>query len=124
MIVNRLATLVLIGTSLLSNAVFAKETLTDPTMPANYSTKSVKHLAQEAPSNKSQIELKLNSTIISPYQKIAVINGKQLKVGEEISGATITQISHQHVVLNYEGKEVELLLQSSFISQVNAAKQK
>jgi hypothetical protein len=45
-------------------------------------------------------------------------------VGEEINGAEIIQISHQHVVLKYKNKKINLLVPRSFISEVNAARTK
>jgi hypothetical protein len=109
--------------TLLTCSVSAENKLADPTMPANYKQKTFSTPLTNN-TDSTQYEWVLNTTIVSPYQKIAVINGRQFKVGEEVQGAKIIQIAHQRVLLDFKGKKIELLLQRSFISQVNAAKRK
>jgi len=99
---------------------WAVEQISDPTMPAHYKVNSVSNS-----SNKSIVpahyEWVLNSTIISPHLKVAIINGKQLKIGDEINGAILKQIGHQEVSLRYEEQTITLLLHHSFISQIKSS---
>jgi len=97
----------------------AAEQLPDPTMPAHY------HQARPNVTSPAQVDVApvsfdwlLNSTLISPYQKIAIINGQHLKINEKIDGATIKRITHQHVDLDYQGQIITLSLHQSFISQI------
>lgn len=123
MMINRYS-LLTICLSLFSSGVFADDLVGDPTMPAHYKSSQSKTIGESKQLTSTPFEWRLNTTIISPYQKIAVINGKQFKVGDKINGATIERILHQHVILNYQGKKIDLSLQSSFISQINASSHK
>lgn len=124
MIMFRSKFIIILSITLFSNALFAVEKLADPTLPANYKQHTYIASAEQEISTAMPYEWVLNTTIVSPYQKIAIINGQQLKVGEEINGAKIILISHQHVVLSFNNKKIDLLLQRSFISEVNAARTK
>lgn len=121
MIMSHLRLSLLITASLFTNTLSAAEKLADPTMPADYK-KQLYAPVQQSTATTIPYEWVLNSTIVSPYQKIAIINGKQFKVGEEFKGATIAHIDHQRVTLNYKNEKVELSLQRSFISEVRAAR--
>ncbi|PHS68521.1 MAG: hypothetical protein COB23_09130 [Methylophaga sp.] len=94
--------------------------LADPTMPAGYQSASQSTNNADFVANAPQgLQLQLNSTLIDPHQKIAIINGKQLNVGDEIEGAKVTSIGHQIVRLNYQGKTITITLQRSFISNIH-----
>ena len=102
--------------------VMASEQIPDPTMPAHYqnvrpsaSTTSLEVTDTQQP---VLFDWVLNSTLISPYQKIAIINGQHLKVNDQIDGATIKRITHQQVILDYDGQSITLSLHQSFISQI------
>ena len=124
MIVSRSNSIIMLSITLFSNTLFAVEKLADSTIPANYKQYSYTAPVEQEITTAMPYEWVLNTTIVSPYQKIAIINGLQLKVGEEINGAEIIQISHQHVVLKYKNKKINLLVPRSFISEVNAARTK
>jgi hypothetical protein len=102
------------------NSVIAEPLLIDPTRPAGYKTavenKKVVKSAQPEPA-----KWELKTTLIDPYQKIAVINDKQLKVGEIINGAELLEIGHHHVKLRYQGEFIILdITHSTFIGQIKA----
>lgn len=44
-------------------------------------------------------ELVLQTTIVSAHRRVAVINGRTLRVGDKIAGATVTEIRPFEVVL-------------------------
>lgn len=112
--------LILIFASVFSVHCLAAEQISDPTMPPSYRENQVVDTPDQSLIAK-QYEWTLNSTIISPYLKIAIINGKQLEVGEEINNATVKHIGHQQVNLSYQDKIITLSLHQSFISQIKTA---
>jgi len=93
------------------------EKLIDPTKPEGYLAPVTQTEAQQ----KSVAVRKwvLNTTLVSPYQKIAMINGKRLQVGDEIHGAEVINIDHQKADLRLDGKVFTIKLYNSFISKVN-----
>ena len=90
--------------------------LVDPTRPASYHAQSP--VQQQVPAPTTHREWTLNTTIISSYQKLAMINGKRLAIGDDINEATLLDIDHQKVKLRYEGKVITLTLYNSFISEI------
>jgi len=105
--------------ALFSFNCWAAEQISDPTMPAHYKVNRVSNGTNEA-IVPAQYEWVLNSTLISPHLEVAIINGKQLKIGDEINGAILKKIDHQKVTLQYEKETITLLLHHSFISQINS----
>ena len=98
----------------------ASEQLPDPTMPTYYheTRPTITTSVEDIDSPSISFDWVLNSTLISPYQKVAIINGQHLKLNEEIDGATIKRITHQQVDLDYQGQIITLSLHRSFISQI------
>jgi len=113
--------------ALLSFSCVAQQ-LTDPTMPANYSpAKSISTVetAQHVNANTdtdTDTKLRLNSTIVASNHKVAIINGVQFKVGDEVSdGSVVQSITHQQVkLLQKGGGIITLSLQKSFISNMKS----
>ncbi len=99
---------------------WATEQISDPTMPAHYKSTMVVSTSGSI-LLPEHYEWVLNSTIISPSLKIAIINGRQLKLGESINGAILKNIKHQEVILDYQGETITLLLHHSFISQIKSS---
>jgi hypothetical protein len=54
--------------------------------------------------------LKLTSILYSSNRKIAIIDEKMLKVGEDVNGARLISIEKGHVHLSKNGKTIKLLL--------------
>jgi hypothetical protein len=101
------------------NSVVAAPLLVDPTRPANYKAtteeKKVVKTAVKSPT------WELKTTLIDPYQKIAIINDQQLKIGEIINGAELIEIGHHHAKLRHQGEFIILdLKHSTFIGQIKA----
>lgn len=90
--------------------------LVDPTMPERYKA-NINATSSQTPEG-SRYEWVLNSTLISSRQQLAIINGVQLAIGEEINGAILKQINHQQVMLSYQNELITLSLHKSFISQI------
>jgi len=110
---------IVIFLALVSVNCWAVEQISDPTMPAHYKVNRASNTSNK-PIVPAHYEWVLNSTMISPHLKIAIINGKQLKVGDEINGAIIKKIDHQKVSLHYNEETITLLLHHSFISQIKS----
>ena len=100
--------LVLIAISPLSIEIYAdtasnaNKRMRDPTMPLLYQTKK-----------KATISLKLQAIFERESGREAVINGKQIKVGDAIGGAKITGISKDKVFYVIDGKNKSLALRAS-----------
>ncbi len=52
----------------------------------------------------------VQSILISPERRIAVVNGKSLAVGDSIGNATVTAIEPYVVTIEHQGKQTQLLL--------------
>lgn len=94
--------------------------LVDPTRPVGYVAPVVQNEAQPAKTNSGR-QWTLNTTLVSPYQKIAMINGKRLEVGDSINQAVVIAIDHQKVDLQHEsdGSVFTIKSHNSFISKIN-----
>lgn len=53
---------------------------------------------------------RLESVLISDRRRVAVINGRAVRVGDRVDGALVTAISPGSVTLNAEGGTLELTL--------------
>ncbi|MDQ7072789.1 MAG: hypothetical protein Q9N32_03810 [Gammaproteobacteria bacterium] len=101
----------------------AAEQLIDPTRPPNYisPTRSVlsDETMQQVAINTDTIFV-LNSTIVAPNYKIAIINDVQFKVGDKLSdGSIIKSIDYQQVkLLQHDGDPVTLSISKPFISEL------
>jgi len=93
----------IVGSLLLSLATAsAAETLADPMRPPSArlyerSKKSVQHYY-------------LSSILISPAHRSAIINGKQVSIGDRIGSARVTRIQGNQVTINIAGKSRILTL--------------
>jgi len=85
--------------SLFTHEVMA---LSDPTRPGAY-------VAQDAASKPSEI-LRLESVLIARDRRVAVINGKTCRVGDNINGARLVAINADGAELVRDGNRVVLPL--------------
>lgn len=85
-------------------AAAVAETLPDPTRPMDFvgSTKRAVPAAPAAPV--------LQSTVVSPDRKVAVISGKRVRIGDTYNGAVVTDITPYEVRMNRGGRETSLRL--------------
>lgn len=97
----RLALLFLSGVALLAGSAAAQQALPDPTRPAVGASQP--GAAEESPGGPQ-----LQSILISPKRKLAVINGQTLHVGDSFGNAVVVKISAQEVVLK-SGAELQVL---------------
>jgi MSHA biogenesis protein MshK len=88
--------------SLLISAAYA-ESLQDPTRPPDSLTTGLAGNAVAQPSGPV-----LQSVLISPARKVAVISGQTVKLGEKYGKSVVVGISENEVVLQ-NGKELQTL---------------
>jgi hypothetical protein len=99
--------------------------LTDPTRPSNYSPPTSSVLSgetmQQIAINTDTIFV-LNSTVVAPNYKIAIINDVQFKIGDELSdGSIIKSINYQQVkLLQHDGDLVTLSISKPFINDLKS----
>jgi len=110
---------IVISVFLLQVGVAAAQ-LIDPTRPAHYQEHNGGIIADILPDDPDSPIWVLNTTLIDPYQKIAIINGQQLVIGDEINEAELVEISHQYVKLRFQGELITIDLHRSFISQIKS----
>lgn len=92
------ATLLVLGQWL--EAANALAALADPTRPASFGTRSRASAPKRGPV--------LQSTLVSPSRRIAIINGRTYGLGARVSGAVITEIRPYEVTLKRNGREIQL----------------
>jgi MSHA biogenesis protein MshK len=98
-----LAALALAGTA------SAQAALGDPTRPPNIPPGAVA-VGQEAPGADAASLPRLQSVLISPSRRVAVIDGRTVALGGNIGGATLVQIAETHVTLRTGGETTVLEL--------------
>ncbi len=79
------------------------ELLRDPTRP----------YTPRPPVIKSVASFSVSAVFISKDRRIAIVNGQRVTEGDQINGATVTEILPDQVLLNVHGKKVTALLQTA-----------
>lgn len=59
-----------------------------------------------AESASEPVGYRLSSVLVSPYRRVAVINGRVCRVGDRVAGAEVLAIEREWVRLRVGGKEV------------------
>lgn len=77
------------------------DSLADPTRPSSRGA---------AMTSVSRGGLVLQSTLVSPRQRVAIISGQRLSVGDAIQGATVTNIQPFQVTVQRAGRDIALRL--------------
>lgn len=85
-------------------AVVSASPLPDPTRPVDR-TVSAGPTAATRPAGPV-----LQSTLVSPTRKVAIISGQAVQVGDTVQGAVVTEISAYEVKLAKGGRELRLRL--------------
>ena len=79
--------------------------LEDPTRPAN----AARSVSSRAPGTANSVWV-LNSTLVAPNRRVAVINGIQVSEGESVDGARVVQIHKTYALLQTSGHSIKLQL--------------
>ena len=87
-------------------AAHAQPALSDPTRPPNVLPCAMRDASArgEAPTAASRLQ----SVLISPQRRLAVIDGRTVPLGGKVDDATLVQISETHVTLR-RGAELKTL---------------
>jgi MSHA biogenesis protein MshK len=96
---------------LVNGVCLADDQVRDPTTPLGHTATAVEEGASP---------LVLNSVLIGPGRKMAVINGMTVRVGQTLPGFSATKvqrISAQTVVLQQDGKTLVLTLSPSVVKK-------
>lgn len=95
--------MIALGMLLASSAqVAAQKGLIDPTRPPTVAPTPQATAAAEPPGPE------LQSVLLAPGRKIAVINGETVALGEKLGEATLVRVSETEVVLKH-GREMRVL---------------
>ena len=70
--------------------------LRDPTRPYSVGTGT----SYSAPS------FRVNAIFVSETRRIAIVNGVRVGIGDEVNGATVTDIQKDHLMLEVNGRAV------------------
>lgn len=84
----------------------------DPTQPADF----VRARSSRAAPNDPPAPV-LQSTLVSPERRLAVISGKRLRIGDRFNGAVITEISQYQVRMKKGGRVTTLRLLPQFTKE-------
>ena len=87
---------------MLAPLVSANMQLPDPTRPAHYLVEDTEPVFFEEIETNGKISLTLSAIRISATDKTAIVNGKLVRVGDEVSAATVTEINRVSIVVRYE----------------------
>lgn len=90
--------------------------LPDPTRPANYIVKDTESVFIEVIDTKEKISWRVSAIRISTDDRTAIVNGKLVRIGDEISSGIISEINPLSVIVDYEDQKLIVRL---FSHQVN-----
>jgi hypothetical protein len=102
--------------SLFSLNISAEQLLRDPTKPSIISPKTTTAQTDTAtkitlPSLQKWV---LETTLADSKRIIAIINGQQVKVGDEVDGAYVMKITDRRVTLKHDGKLFDIKLATPY----------
>lgn len=86
--------------------VMANTDLPDPTRPATYIDKSLEPVFFEEIEIKENIDWKLSAIRISAKDRTAIINGKLVRVGDDVGPAKVIEINPLSIVINHEEQKL------------------
>jgi hypothetical protein len=98
-------TTVLIAVLLWRTVAVAASPVADPTRPSRLTTQTSQQTSGAVAGGWI-----LNSTLVSPYRRVAVINGAHVSEGESVDNATVVQIRKLDVDIRVSGKRITLPL--------------
>ena len=93
---------VIVAAAAITLPAVAERELLDPTRPPSPATSASNGKSAAVPS------WRLESTLISDYRRVAVINGQKVREGNDVGGARVKVIRRNAVVLMADGREIVL----------------
>lgn len=111
MVKSTLATLCLLLLLITNSVIFAAQTIPhDPTQPVSVAS-------FEQTDDDNIYGLKIDAIIITKTNKIAIINGQRLQIGDKISGLNVADIYPHAVKLKDGNEEIMIKIPYSEIKQ-------
>lgn len=92
-------------------AAFGESPLADPTRPGVSPAGEAKVRVEKADA------LTLNSTLVSPQRRVAVINGQVMQKGQMVAGATLVAVEPGFVLLHRGGEKIRLTLMTDTVKR-------
>lgn len=86
--------------------VIGNNELPDPTRPANYIVKDTEPVFIELIDTNEKISWRVTAIRISADDRSAIVNGKLVRVGDEIRSALISEINPLSVIIDYEDRKL------------------
>lgn len=88
--------------------VMANAELSDPTRPATYFEESIEPIYVEEfdSGTKEKISWKLSAIRISDNDRTAIVNGKLVRVGDEVESAKVLEINPLSVLIDHEERKL------------------
>jgi MSHA biogenesis protein MshK len=108
----------LIGTTA---AVSALEPVTDPTRPPT-AAEIEAWFGNGTDDSRSRSPFELQSVLLSPQRRIAIIDGERLRIGERIDNALVRRIEPGLVVLERDGTTIELTIDTHLINHQDGSR--
>lgn len=72
--------------------------LQDPLRPISYATPQAETVKPQLPPE-PEVTWQLSAVLVSPARLVAVLNGRSVQVGDQISGFRVAEISRDRVIL-------------------------
>lgn len=91
--------------SLLPAMVLANTELPDPTRPATYLVEDLAPVFFEEIDVNEKVNWKLSAIRISDKDRTAILNGKLVRVGDDVGPAKVLEIKPLSIVINHEDRK-------------------
>ena len=91
---------------LLPMMVIAKAELPDPTRPATFIVEDREPVFFEEINVKEKINWKLSAIRISTEDRTAIVNGKLVRVGDDVGPAKVLEINPISIVIDHEDRKL------------------
>jgi len=85
---------------------FANTVLPDPTRPADFIAVSTEPVFFEEITIQEEVSWEVSAIRISPKDKSAIVNGKLIRVGDNVGSAKVVEINPLSVIVDYEDKKL------------------
>lgn len=96
--------------TILPAVAFAQGEVRDPTRPPTQA--EIQAWFDNGPESEQRSPFRLQSILLAPDRRIAVIDGQRLRLGETLKDAQVKAIEPGRVVLEREGERIELTLET------------
>ncbi|MGH8482089.1 MAG: general secretion pathway protein GspB [Nevskiaceae bacterium] len=85
-------------------AAAAAQGFGDPTRPTSMDDPAPVRRAESGP------RWRLQSTLVAEDRRLAIVNGRTVRPGDRVDGATVREVRQDGVTLEVEGRRIELRL--------------